>query len=97
MATALKLVNGIPRMRNVDAGNVYDETILVGVGGITTGVDITLPASGDFEGDELEIYLNGDFMEPGIDYNYVGGGPTFTQIEMTFDLVEGDRLRFRIA
>lgn len=83
-------VEGIP-------GLIYDETVVVGAGGITTGTNITLPNSGDYDGtNDLEIYLNGILMEEAIDYNIEVGTPPFTKIQMTFDLLEGERLRLRI-
>lgn len=74
---------------------IYDEVIAVGAGGITTGANITLPNAGTYSGNDLEVYLNGEFMEKDIDWGTVGTEPR-TQIQMTFDLVEGDRLRLRI-
>lgn len=76
------------------ASEIYTQTVSVGVGGITTGTDITLPASGNYLGNELEVYLNGEVMELGIDFNTSGSSP-YTKIQMTFDLVNGDKLRFR--
>jgi hypothetical protein len=92
MAKALTLVNGVPRMVEIISGTIYDEAIDIGVGGITTGVSIFLPNSQTYTGDELEVYLNGDFMEKDIDWTASGSD----EIQMTFDLVERDRLRFRI-
>lgn len=73
---------------------IYDEGLDIGAGGITTGTNITLPNGGSYVGEELEIYLNGEFMEYGIDWTDVGSAPK-SDIQMTFNLVEGDRLRFR--
>jgi hypothetical protein len=44
----------------------------------------------------LEVFLGGQFLEPGIDYQSEGTGDTFTQLSLTFDLNEGERLRLRI-
>lgn len=63
---------------------------------ITAGTAVTLPSSQTYNSGELEVYLNGDRIEAVLDYTYVGAGPTRTQIQFTFDLVAGDRLRFRI-
>lgn len=63
-------------------------------GPISASTNITLPASGTYLGDELILTLNGSYLEPGFDYNYVGTG-TRTQVSMTFDLVVGDRLDFK--
>ena len=75
---------------------IYDETTVIGSGGISTGTPITLPSSKTFTGDELELFLGGQFLEPGFDYTYVGDGTDYTQISVTFDLLENERLRFRI-
>lgn len=83
---------------NVDINplTIYDEVIAVGAT-ITTGTNITLPGGQTYNDIDLEIYLNGQLMEDVIDYNYVGALPPRTQIQMTFDLVSGDRLRFRMG
>lgn len=75
---------------------IYDEIIVVG-STITTGTNITLPNSQTYTDVELEVYLNGQLLETVTDYNYVGGLPPRTQIAMTFDLMAGDRLRFRMG
>ena len=96
MGKFLRLVNGVPRQ--VDEGasvTIYDETYDV-VGTVTTGTSIALPAGGTYQGDELEVRLNGVRLESVVDYNYVGAGPTRTQISMTFDLFAPDALRFRV-
>jgi hypothetical protein len=97
MSRALVLVDGIPRMRGVyaTAPTIYDDSLVVGAGGIETGTPIELPSGQLYQGSELEVYLNGSAMEYGNDYQYVGTGSK-SQIEMTFDLTEGDQLRFRI-
>lgn len=107
MAKKLALVNGLPRMVE-ESGTpvIYDDYIdIVASGAVgdnqldevnaTTGTSISLPNSGEYTADELEIYLNGNRMEDIIDYNYVGAG-TRTQISFTFDLIAGDRIRFRV-
>jgi hypothetical protein len=91
----LALVNGIPRMvAEASSVTIYDQTYDV-VSGITTGVSVTLPSSGTYTGEELEIRLNGVRMDSGIDYNFVGSPPR-TQVAFTFDLVIGDQLNFRV-
>jgi len=92
LAKFLKLVNGIPRMVETIT-SIYDETYTVS-GTITTGTAITLPASETYTDVELKVYLNGVFLEPVLDYNYVSSPPR-TQIQMTFDLVDTDLLRFK--
>ena len=83
--------NGIPVAKL--EYNAYDAVLSVG-STITTGTSITLPASETYNSDELEVYLNGVRLESVEDYNYVASPPR-TQIQMTFDLVTGDLLRFR--
>ena len=79
-----------------DPDTIYDETVVAGVGGISTGTPITLPSGKTFFGDELEVYLSGQFLEPTIDYSIEGTGDSHTQISLTFDVIEGERVRFRI-
>lgn len=92
----LRLVNGIARMTTSPvASEVYDQTLSV-VGTTTAGTSITLPSSGTYIGADLKMELNGQTLTSVIDYNYVGSG-TRTQIQMTFDLIAGDKLRFKIG
>lgn len=107
MAKKLALINGLPRMVDESASPViYDDYLKVVASGasganeinladVETGDNITLPNSGSYEGEELEVYLNGDRLQDVFDYNYVGSG-TKTQISMTFDLEVNDILRFRV-
>lgn len=95
MATFLKIVNGYPRLVNESASQpIYDESVLI-VTPVTSGVPYTLPNSGNYEGEELEIMLDGQVLDSGADYNFVGAGPTRTQVSFTFNLVAGDNIRFR--
>lgn len=94
MAKFIRLVNGVPRHQDETTVSIYDQIYTVS-GTITTGTAITLPSSGTYSSSELEVRLNGQRLEPIYDYNYVGSG-TRTQISMTFDLVDSDRLRFRV-
>ena len=87
------LSSGVPHLAVEPAGAVYDETTSVG-STITTGTNVTLPASGTYTSLELEVYLNGQQLEDVSDFNYVGSPPR-TQVQFTFDLVAGDLLRFR--
>ena len=90
---ALKLVNGIPRL--VELAAAYDEVYAISTT-IATGTPITLPNSGSYTtGKDLIVFLNDVLLEPIIDYNYVGSSPR-TQITLTFDLYNKDRIRFRI-
>ncbi|MCG3175459.1 MAG: hypothetical protein MOGMAGMI_00388 [Candidatus Omnitrophica bacterium] len=62
----------------------------------TASSSITLPNSGSYTGQELFIYLNGQILDDGESYNFVGAGPTRTQINFVFDLYPEDIIRFRI-
>lgn len=106
MAKKLALINGIPKMTDESASPaIYDDYIDIvssGASGenelngpISAGVSITLPNSGTYEADELEIWLGGQRLEDVLDYTYVGSG-TRTQVAFTFDLEVGDRIRFRV-
>lgn len=96
MAKKLALVSGVPRMVDETAlPTIYNQNYTVGAGGITTGVPITLPASQTYTSAELDIDLNGQAVDAGVDYTYVGSPPR-TQVSFTFNLVEGDVLTFKI-
>lgn len=96
MGKFLRLINGVARMADESSATaIYDESITVGVGGISTGVGITLPAGQTYTSDELEVYLNGVRQEAVYDYNYLGTGSR-TQISFTFNLLQGEIVRFRI-
>jgi len=76
---------------------IYDQTYTV-PSLITASTAITLPASGTYSGEELEVRLNGIKQDSGIDYNFVGSG-TRTQISFTFDLYgspSADVINFRV-
>ncbi len=94
MGKKLSLVNGLPRMVDELDVPIYDSVSEL-ISPITAGTNITLPASGKYVGDELEVYLNGQRLEKVEDYNYVGVAPR-TQITMTQNLVAGDVIRFRV-
>lgn len=112
MAVALALVNGVPRTFTVPGTSlIYDQSVSIvasGGNGSTTlngpvngGTAITLPSSGVYTLNvnsvpNLNVYLNGDRLESVIDWNVSGGGPNYTAITMTFQLVVGDRLDFRM-
>lgn len=78
-----------------DSASIYDETYVVGVGGLTAGATITLPSSGTYDSADLLVYLEGILLNVVQDYDYVGSSPR-TQIQTVIDLEEGERLRFRI-
>lgn len=95
MAKTLTLVNGIPRLVEQADVTIYDETLTIGVGGLTTGSPLTLPSSQTYTNEELEVYFNNTRLDVTLDYAYVGPIP-HTQVTFTFDLDEDDVIRFRI-
>jgi hypothetical protein len=112
MSTALNLFNGVPRTFTIPGTSlIYDQSVtMVASGGngsttlngpISSGTAITLPRSGVYTLNtnsvpNLNVYLNGERLESTIDWNTSGSGPNFTAIQMTFQLVVGDRLDFRM-
>lgn len=92
MAKALQLVNGVARMVSQD--DLYEQTIVVS-GTTSSGTAVTLPSSATYTSDELQVYVNNILQETVLDYNYVGGSPPRTQVTFTFDLIDGDRVRFK--
>jgi hypothetical protein len=103
MAKFLRLSGGVPRSffeSGAGAVPIYDETLKVVASspssGETTpvlaGNPITLPNSGTYDGIELQVFLNGNYLEDVIDYTLTSS----TQITLTFDLEVGDKIRFRI-
>lgn len=94
MSIVLQMVNGVPRAVTTVVPTIYDQTFTA-VGTVTTGTAISLPASGTYLSAELEVYFNGQRINVTDDYIYVGSG-TRTQIQMTFDLLLGDKIRFRM-
>lgn len=106
MGKKLQLVNGIPKMIDESATPpIYDEYIDIVASGasgdnalnvpVAAGTPITLPNSGTYISEELEVYIGGQRLEDFVDYNYVGTGVR-SQISMTFDLEVSDRIRFRV-
>lgn len=94
MANFLKITNGYARL-SAETGlpAIYDVSVAV-VSTTTSGTSYTLPSSGSYVGDELEIFLDGQELDSGTDYAFVGSG-TKTQVQFTFDLLAGDNIRFR--
>lgn len=105
MAKFLRLSNGVPRSFDEGASiTIYDQSLTVvpsGAGAnqingpVTTGTGVTLPGGQTYTAAELQVYLNGDRLEPVFDYTYVGSPPR-TQLQFTFQLEVADRLDFRI-
>lgn len=105
MANFLRLNAGVARsFAESSSLAIYDEPLTVvpsGAGAnqingpVITGTSVTLPNSGSYQGEELEIRVNGMRLEALYDYSYVGAG-TKTQVQFTFDLAVGDRLDFRV-
>lgn len=94
MANVLRIINGYPRLSpESGAETIYDQSVTL-VSPVTAGTNYTLPASGTYIGDELEVYLDGQVLDSGSDYNFVGSG-TKTQVQFTFNLLAGDNIRFR--
>lgn len=101
MSKFLRLSGGVARQfAESGAAPIYDETILIVASSpsagqslpITAGTPITLPSSQTYEGIELQVFFNGNYVEDVIDYILLNS----TQIQFNQDLVVGDRLRFRI-
>lgn len=96
MAKAGAIINGVIRMVDLSIEVNYDETLVVSEGGYSANDVITLPASGNYNSLDLMVFLNGQFLEPGADFDYEGVAPR-TQIRLLReDLIEGDRLRLRV-
>lgn len=94
MGRFLRISNGAPRsFDEASSPTIYDETLNVN-STITTGTPVTLPASGTYDSAELEVYLNGQRLTVTEDYGYVASPPR-TQVTFTFDLINGDKVRFR--
>jgi hypothetical protein len=74
--------------------SAYEEIYTAG-STITSGTSITLPNSGTYSDDDLEVFMNGQRLNPVLDYNYVGSLPNRTQVSFTFDLFNTDKITFR--
>lgn len=95
MGKFLRIVSGVPRsFEETGSVTIYNEVLSVGTT-ITAGTNVTLPASGTYTSEELEVYLNGQRLSVSEDYNYVGSPPR-TQVAFTFDLISGDKVMFRV-
>ena len=95
MAKFITMVDGIPTLQDETIGiTIYEANYNVN-STITTGTPVTLPNAGEYTGIELEVYLNGQLLEVGVDYSYIGVAPR-TQISFAFDLLDGDVVKFRV-
>lgn len=94
MSNFLRISNGYARLLSENSITIYDESVIL-ASNVTSGSNYTLPNSGSYTGEELEIMLDGQVLDSGSDYSFVGAGPTRTQVSFTFDLIIGDNLRFR--
>lgn len=102
MAKFTRIVNGVLRsFEESGSPTIYDRTISIVASGavspdlngpVTSGTNITLPSGQTYTGDELQVYLNGLRLDDVLDYNTTSS----TQIQMTFNLEAGDKLRFYI-
>jgi hypothetical protein len=105
MGSFLRLSGGVSRsFQESSTITIYDQSLTVVASGaganqingpVTAGTAVTIPGSQTYTAAELQVYLNGDRMEPLFDYTYVGSAPR-TQLMFTVDLVVGDRVDFRI-
>jgi hypothetical protein len=96
MSVGVNLVNGWIRTTSAPLPAIYDQETTIGVGGLTAGTALTLPSSQTYTSSELEVYMSGQFLNVTDDYTYVGTAP-HTQVTFTFNLVQGDVIRFRIT
>lgn len=94
MGKFLRLVNGVPRHQD-EASNtpIYDQSVDIN-STITSGTSVTIPGGETYNGQELEIYFNGQVLDDVVDYTFVGSPPR-TQVQFTFNLEPGDRIRYR--
>jgi hypothetical protein len=101
MGRFTRLVNGV--LKSFDEASpapIYDESLIVVESSpqsgqilpLDAGDPLTLPNSQTYEGLELQIFHNGQYLEDVADYILTSS----TQITFTFDLEIGDKVRFRI-
>jgi hypothetical protein len=87
-----RLVGGV--LKSFDESSsltIFDNQVTVG-STITTGTSVTIPGGQSYTGEQLEVYLNGQRLKLTDDYNSVSS----TQVNFTFDLLAGDKVRYRI-
>jgi hypothetical protein len=101
MGRFTRLVNGVLRSFDEAAtAPIYDETLTVVASSpqsgeilpTQSGTPMTLPSNQTYEGLELQIFLNGQYLLDIVDYLLTSQ----TQVTFTFDLEVGDKIRFRI-
>lgn len=93
MGKVARIVNGV--VRQVDTALQYEATIVAPSGGYASGTNLTLPNGGTYFSKDLSVFLNGQLLEVGYDYNYVGTG-TRTQIQLIAQVFEGERILYRV-
>lgn len=89
----LKVINGLPTMQAS-----YDESILYN-SGLTANTSITLPNSGSFSDSsakDILIIHNDLVLEVTRDFTVVGAGPSYTQIQIIYDLPNHSVVRFKM-
>lgn len=105
MANFLRLVSGQAKsFAETNSITIYDQPLTVVASGaganqingpVNAGVSVTLPSGQTYTSSDLNVFLNGDRLQPVFDYTYVGS-PLRTQVQFTFQLVVGDVVEFRI-
>ncbi len=97
MAKFIKGEDGILKMQDIPGTTTYDESIYYD-SGLSASTAITLPNSGSFsesDASDLLVVLNKKVVEVTRDFNVVGAGPTYTQIEFVYDLPDDSVVNFK--
>lgn len=91
----LKVANDGSLITDTVISDPYDETLVIGPGGVTAGTPISLPNGGEYlSGSDLSITINGgSALVFGTDYQEYGDC-ILTQVVFTFNLLENDQVRF---
>ena len=93
MVKRLSLINGIPRMTDIEIYDDFIDIVSSGASGenqinladAETGDSITLPNKGTYEENNLEVWLNGDLLDEITDYNFVTPDPATWQVGSNTD------------
>lgn len=98
MGKFLRLVNGLPIMMD-EASSVpsYDESIYYS-SGLSANTNITLPNSGEFydaDAKDILIFVNDRAIEVTRDFAVIGAGPSYTTIQINYDLTNDSVVRFK--